>query len=189
MHQKGTFYTARAAARAMRQQRFGAIITVTSISQQGNPGQSNYSGSKGAIASMTYCWSQELSRYGVNVNSVLPSAYTRMISSIPGMGEFDPAAVPPGSSMGTPEQVAPLFVYLASDEAKWMTGQVIALGGDRLALWQTPREKVIVTNRGGHTVEDLRREMPAIFQGQLEPVGMGATLYKAVDYEAAQQKK
>lgn len=189
VHLNGTFYLARAAGRAMRQQRFGAIITVTSISQEGNFGQSNYAAAKGGIASMTFGMSIELGRYGVNVNAVLPSAYTRMIASIPGQQDFDPSDIAPGSAMGTPEQVAPLFAYLCSDEAKWITGQVLALGGERLALWQHPREKFVVTQRGGFSLDDLRRAVPATFKGRLEPSGMAQTEYRAIDYEAVAAAK
>ncbi len=189
VHLNGTFFLARAAARAMRQQRFGTIITVTSISQEGNFGQTNYSGAKGGIASMTYAMAVELSRYGVNVNSVLPSAFTRMIASIPGQEEFDVSKMQPGSAMGTAEHVAPLFAYLASDEAQRITGQVIALGGERLALWQHPREKMVITQRNGFSLEDLRRAIPATFKGRLEPSGMAQTSYREIDFEAVAAKK
>lgn len=184
VHMGGTFYLTRAAGRAMRAQRFGSIVTVTSISQEGNFGQTNYSAAKGAIASFTYAASIELARYGVNVNCVLPSAFTRMIASIPGQQEFDPTQLSPGSAMGTPENVAPLFVYLTSDEAKWITGQVIALGGERLALWQHPREKFVLTQRGGFDLDDLRRAIPATMKGRLEPSGMAQTEYKEIDFAA-----
>jgi hypothetical protein len=91
--------------------------------------------------------------------------------------------------MGTADHVAPLFAYLASDEAKWITGQVIALGGERLALWHQPKEKIVVLNRGGFTLEDIRRTIPGSLRGQLEPYGIGATAYTEVDYEKALASK
>lgn len=188
VHLKGTFYTGRAAGRAMRQQRFGSIVTVTSSSQEGNWGQSNYAAAKGGIASMTYTWAQELGRYGVNVNSVAPTAWTRMTESVPGVEEPG-EELEPGSPMGSPEQVAPLFVYLCSDAAKWLTGQVIGLGGERLALWQHPRERIVVTQRGGFSVADVQRAVESRFRGKLEPYGQRATEYQAVDYEKAQAGK
>ena len=186
VHMNGTFYVARAAGRAMRAQRFGSLVTVSSVSHEGAFGQTNYAGAKGGIASMTYSMAVELSRYGVNVNSVIPAAFTRMIASIPGqqtLEEFDETKIPPGSSMGSAAQVAPLFTYLVSDEAKWITGQMIALGGERLALYQQPREKLIITQRGGFTPEDLVRIMSATFKGQLEPFGTGRTEYVPIDFE------
>lgn len=185
VHLKGTFHMARAAAQAMRAQRFGTIITVTSVSQRGIFGQANYSAAKGGIASMTYEMAMELGRYGINVNSVLPAAFTRMVASVPGAEAPDPDQLDPGTSMGTAENVAPLFAYLASDEAKWITGQVIALGGERLALWHQPKEKVVVVNRGGFSLDDIRQTIPASFKGQLEPYGIGAIDYTEVDYEKA----
>ena len=186
VHMNGTFYVARAAGRAMRAQRFGSLVTVSSVSHEGAFGQTNYAGAKGGIASMTYSMAVELSRYGVNVNSVIPAAFTRMIASIPGqqtVEEFDETKIPAGSSMGSAAQVAPLFTYLVSDEAKWITGQMIALGGERLALYQQPREKLIITQRGGFTPDDLVRIMPATFKGHLEPFGTGRTEYVPIDFE------
>lgn len=188
VHLKGTFYTGRAAGRAMRQQRFGSIVTVTSISQEGTFGQTNYAGAKGGIASMTYTWATELGRYGVNVNSVSPAATTRMVTSIPGLEEAASAPIAPGSALGSPENVAPLFAYLVSDEAKWITGQVIGLGGERLSLWQHPREKLIMTQTGGFDLDAVRRAIPATFKGRMEPYGPGATEYHEIDFEKVKQR-
>ncbi len=185
---KRTFYTGRAAGRAMRQQRSGSIVTVTSISQEGTFGQSNYAGAKGGIASMTYVWATELGRYGVNVNSVSPAATTRMVTSIPGQEEAASAPLAPGSALGSPENVAPLFAFLVSDEAKWITGQNIGLGGERLSLWQHPRERLIMTQRGGFNLDDVRRAIPATFKGQLEPYGPGATQYREIDFDKVRQR-
>ena len=189
VHLKGAFNMARAAAQAMRAPRFGSIITVTSISQRGIFGQDNDSAAKGGIASLTNEMAMELGRYGINVNSVLPATFTRMVESVLRAVAPDPGKLDPGAGMGAAGHVAPLFAYLASDEAKWITGQVIALGGERLALWRQPKEKVVIVNRGGFSLDDLRQTIPGSFKGQLEPCGIGATDYAEVDYEQALASK
>ena len=156
VHLKGTFDVGRAASRVLRQQRHGSLVTVTSVAHEGNFGQANYAAAKGAIASLTYTWAIELGRYGVTVNSVSPTAWTRLIATVPGATAPVPDEMPPGSPMGPPEGVAPLFAYLVSDEARWITGQIIGLGGERLTLFQHPREKLIIMQRGGYTLADLQ---------------------------------
>ena len=176
VHLKGTFNVGRAAARAMRPEHRGAIITVSSTSHEGNWGQSNYAAAKGGIASMTYTWTMEPGRYGINVNSVAPTAWTRLIATFPG-AEPPPPEIEPGSAMGSPENVAPIFAYLCSDKVKGITGQVFGLGGG-LALWQHPRERIVAVQHGGFTLEDIRRTVNSLFRGQLELYGMAETAYK-----------
>ena len=100
VHLKGTFYVGRAASRVLRQQRHGSLVTVTSVAHEGNFGQANYAAAKGAIASLTYTWAIELGRYGVTVNSVSPTAWTRLIATVPGATAPVPDEMPPGSPHG-----------------------------------------------------------------------------------------
>ena len=91
----------------------------------------------------------ECAKHNITVNAIVPNAITRMISTIPGMaslveaaekGEPLPATVRKQMGMGMPEDVAPLLVFLSSDEAAGVTGQCIGLGGDKLSLWSHPKE-------------------------------------------------
>ena len=177
VHCTGTFNCGRHAMTHMRAQQSGSIINVTSGSQYGNTGQSNYAAAKGAISSVTYTWALELSRYGVRVNAISPTARTRMTASVPegarqlraarGMGVDQTADI----RMGEPEQVAPLAVYLASDEAYWISGQVIALGGEQLALVAHPKEAKVAIKPGGWSVEDIVKYFRSAVGTQLEPCG------------------
>lgn len=177
VHVTGTFNCSRQAMTHMRAQQSGSIINVTSGSQYGNTGQSNYSAAKGAISSATYTWALELSRYGVRVNAISPTAKTRMTASIPegarqlraarGMGNDQTSDI----RMGEPEQVAPLAVYLASDEAYWISGQIVALGGEQLALIAHQKEKKVAFKNGGWTVDDIVRFFRMTVGTELEPCG------------------
>src|ERR1019366_323049 len=145
-HLRGTFTCARAAVKQMRSQGSGGrIVVVSSIAgQRGNFGQTNYAAAKAGIAAYARTWAMECAKHSITVNAIVPNAITRMISTIPGMapiveaaerGEPLPATVRKQMGMGTPDDVAPLLVFLSSDEAAGVTGQCIGLGGDKLSLW------------------------------------------------------
>jgi NAD(P)-dependent dehydrogenase (short-subunit alcohol dehydrogenase family) len=110
----------------------GRVINTTSGSGLlGNPGQANYGAAKAGIAAFTVIVAQELYRYGVTVNAVSPAARTRMTETIG-------AAAPPqeGFDRMSPENIAPLVAYLASDDAQWITGQVFRIAGGSLGLYK-----------------------------------------------------
>ena len=163
VHVKGTFWCAQAAALQMQQQgRGGVIINTTSGSHFGNFGQTNYAAAKGAIASMTYTWAIELARFGIRVNAIGPVAATQMTH---GLMQSPDGQAP--EQLWLPERNSPLVVYLASDEARNVSGQVFGVGGERLAHMVQPHYGKTLTRAGGWTVEAIRecfqREMPAEF--------------------------
>jgi NAD(P)-dependent dehydrogenase (short-subunit alcohol dehydrogenase family) len=132
VHLRGTFAPLRHAAAYWRDRsKAGAqvdarVINTTSASGiYGHPGQANYGAAKAAIASLTVIAAQELARYGVTVNAVAPAALTRMTEDL-ARGQVstapeDDAAL---ASLGAPEDVAPLVVWLASPAARGITGRV-----------------------------------------------------------------
>jgi 3-oxoacyl-[acyl-carrier protein] reductase len=163
VHVKGTFWCAQAAALQMQQQgRGGVIINTTSGSHFGNFGQTNYAAAKGAIASMTYTWAIELARFGIRVNAIGPVAATQMTH---GLMQAQDGQAP--EQLWLPERNSPLVVYLASDEARNVSGQVFGVGGERLAHMVQPHYGKTLTRAGGWTVEAIRecfqREMPPEF--------------------------
>jgi 3-oxoacyl-[acyl-carrier protein] reductase len=163
VHVKGTFWCAQAAALHMQQQgRGGVIINTTSGSHFGNFGQTNYAAAKGAIASMTYTWAIELARFGIRVNAIGPVAATQMTH---GLMQAPGGQAP--EQLWLPERNSPLVVYLASDEARNVSGQVFGVGGERLAHMVQPHYGKTLTRAGGWTVEAIRecfqREMPQEF--------------------------
>lgn len=182
-HLRGTFTCGRTAARQMRDQGDGGrIILVSSISGQlGSFGQTNYAAAKAGIAALARTWALELARYSITVNAVVPNAMTRMVATVPAMatlagaaerGEPLPASARQQFGIGSPEEVAPLVVFLASDAAAGITGQAIGLGGDKLSLWAHPHEVAVAYHEGGWSAEGIAEVWGTSVGQRLEPYGI-----------------
>jgi NAD(P)-dependent dehydrogenase (short-subunit alcohol dehydrogenase family) len=174
VHLKGTFNTIRHAAALMRAQKSGRIINFASESWLGIiAGQPNYAAAKGGIVSLTREVAGEMRNKNVTVNAIVPTAATRMnmnddvIANMKKMLEagmitqegFDEFMDLPG-----PEYLAPVIVYLATDEAAGITGKVIACGGGRVALYSDPVEIRALykdyKKEGPWTIDDLTKMVP-----------------------------
>jgi NAD(P)-dependent dehydrogenase (short-subunit alcohol dehydrogenase family) len=151
VHLRGTFTCVREAAKHFRAQGEGGrvILAGSPAGQRGNFGQTNYAAAKAGIVAMARTWAMELAKAGVTVNAVIPNAATAMTETIPFLAPYVdlmeqglsvPSVVRRAASFGTPEDVAGLIVYLASDASAGVTGQAIGIGGDRLSLWSHPTE-------------------------------------------------
>src|SRR5712692_7728557 len=144
VHLQGTFNCTRAAAVRMREQQAGRIISMSSVSALGSPGQPNYAAAKAGILGLTWSTAHALAKYGVTVNAVMPSGATRMIDSTPrGREVFEQTGKWPSElAAGTerdPDNVAPLVVYLASDAAAGVNGQVFHSFGYGYTLLAQPQ--------------------------------------------------
>lgn len=128
---KGAFLVTKAAAKIMMKQRSGKIVNISSVvGLTGNAGQANYSASKAGLIGLTMTAAKELAARGVTVNAVAPgfiaTEMTDAISDAAKQAFMDKVAV---KRPGTPEDVAAAVVYLASDQASYITGQVLAVDG------------------------------------------------------------
>lgn len=176
-HLRGTFTCGRAAAARFREQGEGGrlILVGSPAGQRASFGQTAYSASKGAIVAMMRTWAAEHAKIGVTVNAIVPTALTRMVATIPGLGGLVEAVdrgepVPEHvrrRGLGSPDDVAPVIVYLASAASAEVTGQAIAAGGDRIALWTHPTEVAERFQAGGWSPEEVADAFAGPLKGEL----------------------
>jgi 3-oxoacyl-[acyl-carrier protein] reductase len=128
---KGTFNCAQAVAPIMIQQNGGVILNATSIvGEDGNFGQTNYVASKAGVIGMTKVWARELARYQVRVNAVAPGfTLTEMVQQMPEKILEGMVARTPLGRMGQPVDIANAYLFLASDEASFITGITLRVDG------------------------------------------------------------
>ena len=166
IHVMGTFWIAQAAAKKMIEQGTGgSIINTTSGAHFGSFGQTNYSAAKGAIASMTYTWAMELARYGIRVNAIGPLGTTAMSKT------YRDADGKPGQDFD-PTFNGPAVVYLCSDEAANVSGQIFGTGGERLSHMVQPHYGKTLIQPGGWDVDSIRRHFQTQMPGQFGAFGI-----------------
>ncbi len=177
-HLRGTFTCGRAAVRQFREQGTGGrlILVGSPAGQRASFGQTAYSASKAAIIGLVRTWAVEGERNQITVNGIVPVALTRMVATIPGLGELVdaveqgqpvPEAVRAGG-LGTAEDVAPLVVFLASDASAGITGQVLGAGGDQITLWSHPTEVAVAVRSGGWDADGIAAIFPTTFGSRLQ---------------------
>jgi NAD(P)-dependent dehydrogenase (short-subunit alcohol dehydrogenase family) len=158
----GTLYVGTHALRAMREHgRGGAIVNVTSAARAGRRNMSLYAATKGAVASVTYAWALESIEYGVRTNALAPRAMTRM--TLQG-SDSQPDHAPP-------EHVAPVVVFLLSEAAAQVNGQVVHFDGRGLALAAAPQLEATATRAEPWTPERVAHAFATDLSSHLQPVG------------------
>lgn len=165
VHLTGYFHVARAAADHFRQQESGAMIHFTSNSGLvGNVGQANYAAAKMGVCGLSKSVALDMNRFGVRSNVVSPSAFTRMIETIPIKGPEGETRRKRQEAM-TPGKIAPLCVYLLSDAASDVTGQIFYVRSNEIMLMSQWRPVRIVHRGEGWTPELIHEHaMPALRQ-------------------------
>ncbi len=176
---KGHFTVIKPASIVMRQQRYGRIISFSSVSGLGgNSGQANYGAAKAGVAGLTRVAARDLGRYGVTCNAIAPGAATRMTATVPQSARETRTARGIGGSVPItptpygPEYVAPMVVYLMLDEAWNINGQIFDVAGPRVGLLAHPYPPVhlIWKEDGVWTLDELRRLVPSVLmQGVANP--------------------
>lgn len=131
---RGYFVCARAALPHLRKGGWGRIVNISSRAYLGNPGQANYSAAKAGVVGMTRALSMELARDGITVNAVAPGAIdTALLRSHPRAQDIIDRAIrmQPVKRLGTPEDIAAAVAFLASDDAAFVSGDVLHVTGGR----------------------------------------------------------
>jgi NAD(P)-dependent dehydrogenase (short-subunit alcohol dehydrogenase family) len=191
VHLKGTFNCTRAAAIHMRAQLGGRIISMSSASALGAPGQPNYAAAKAGILGFTWSTASALGRYGVTANAIMPTGATRMIDSTPrGREMFEETGKWPSElAQGTerdPDNVAPLVVYLASDAAADVNGQAFHVLGYGYTLLEQPHAARALRGTQRWDPVELARVFPATLGANLKPP-QHATFAGSVDQRPASE--
>ena len=129
----GTFYCTRLAAQHMREKSYGRIINIASMSWLGNFGQANYAAAKAGVVGLTKTAARELAKKGITCNAICPGFIdTDMTRGVPDkVWDIMVGKVAAGRA-GTPEEVGNVVAFLASDEASYITGSVVPVGGGDL---------------------------------------------------------
>lgn len=128
---KGVFNCAQAASLYMIKNGGGTIVNMASlVALEGNYGQTNYVATKAGVVGMTRVWSRELGGYNIRVNAIAPGmVLTEMLLSMPEAELEKLRQKPPLKRIGTPEEIANLYLFLASDESSYISGEVIRIDG------------------------------------------------------------
>jgi NAD(P)-dependent dehydrogenase (short-subunit alcohol dehydrogenase family) len=166
VHLYGAYYVSRAAANHFKEQGSGAFVHMTSTSGLiGNFGQANYSAAKLGIAALSKSIALDMLKFNVRSNCIAPFAWSRMIGSIPTDTPEAQARVAKIQQM-TPAKIAPIAVYLASDAAKDVNGQIFAVRNNEIFLMSQPRPERSVHRSEGWTAETVASHaMPALKSG------------------------
>ena len=163
VHLYGSYYMSRAAATHFKEQERGAFVHMTSTSGLiGNFGQANYSAAKLALVALSKSIALDMQKFQVRSNCIAPFAWSRMIGSIPTDTPEQQARVAKIQQM-TPNKIAPLAVYLLSDQAKDVNAQVFAVRNNEIFLMSQPRPLRSVHRSEGWTAEFIAEHgMPAL---------------------------
>ena len=170
VHLYGSFYVSRAAANYFKEQESGCFVHMTSTSGLiGNLGQANYNAAKLGIMALSKSIALDMQKFNVRSNCVAPFAFSRMIGAIPTDTPEQQARVEKIKQM-TPAKIAPICVYLASDQAADVNAQVFAVRNNEIFLMSQPRPIRSVQRSEGWTPESLAEHgMPAL-KGSFVPV-------------------
>ena len=168
VHLKGSFNTSKFAAahwRSLREEQAqNRIINFTSVSGlHGAPGQPNYAAAKMGIVGLTWSCANSLGKYGVTANAVSPGAATRMTDSVPAERRRSGG---PFTDEWSPDNVATVVGYLASERSGWLTGRIVHSSGYEVSLYNNPAPVVRLIGQQPWDLDDLAEQVERSFKPQ-----------------------
>src|SRR5215813_8765601 len=177
VHLNGSFNMSRACAAQFREQNSGAFVHMTSTSGLvGNFGQANYMAAKLGIIGLSRAIALDMARFKVRSNCIAPFAWTRMIDSIPTQTEEEKRRVERLQQM-TPEKIAPLAVYLGSDRAEGITGQIFGVRNNEVFLFNQPRPIRALHRSDGWTPQKLDEQLKGAFGPSFTPLERSSDVF------------
>src|SRR3989440_10594236 len=177
VHLNGSFSMSRACAGQFRAQNSGAFVHMTSTSALvGNFGQANYMAAKFGIVGLSRGIALDMQRCNVRSNCIAPFAWTRMIDSIPAETEEEKARVERMQQM-TPEKIAPLTVYLASDRAEGITGQLFGVRNNEIFLFNQPRAVRTLHRSDGWTPDKIAEQLKGALGPSFTPLERSSDVF------------
>jgi NAD(P)-dependent dehydrogenase (short-subunit alcohol dehydrogenase family) len=177
VHLHGSFAMSRACATLFREQNSGSMVHMTSTSGLvGNFGQANYMAAKMGIVGLSRGIALDMERFKVRSNCVAPFAWTRMIDSIPAETEEEKARVAKFHEM-TPEKIAPLVVYLGSDRADGISGQIFSVRNNEIYLFNQTRPIRTLHRSDGWTPEKLDAQLKGAFAASFTPLDRSSDVF------------
>ena len=177
VHLNGSFNMSRAVAAYFREQGSGSYVHMTSTSGLiGNFGQANYMAAKLGIMGLSRGIALDMQRFGVRSNCIAPFAFTRMIESIPAQTEEEKRRVERFAQM-TPDKVAPLAVYLGSEQADGISGQIFAVRNNEIFLFNQTRPVRALHRADGWTPEKLDAQLKGAFGPSFTPLDRSGDVF------------
>jgi NAD(P)-dependent dehydrogenase (short-subunit alcohol dehydrogenase family) len=177
VHLDGSFHMSRACAARFREQNSGAYVHMTSTSALiGNFGQANYMAAKFGIVGLSRGIALDMARFNVRSNCIAPFAWTRMIDSIPANTPEEKTRIERMQQM-TPEKIAPLAVYLGSDSAAGISGQIFGVRSNEIFLFSQPRPVRTLHRSDGWTPEKLEAQLKGAFAASFTPLERSSDVF------------
>ncbi len=177
VHLYGAFHASKAAALHFKEQGSGSLVHMTSASGLvGNLGQANYAAAKLGVTALSKSIALDMQKFSVRSNCICPFAWSRMTSSIPAETPEEKARVERLKRM-TPDKIAPLSVYLASDAAAGVTGQVFAVRNNEISLMSQPRPLRSVHRSEGWTPASIGEHAIPALRASFYPLDRSADVF------------
>lgn len=177
VHLYGSYYVSRAAATHFKAQNAGALVHMTSTSGLiGNFGQANYAAAKLGIVALSKSIALDMQKFNVRSNCIAPFAWSRMIGAIPTDTDEQRARVDKIKQM-TPAKVAPLAVYLASDAAGAVNGQIFSVRNNEISLISQPRPVRSIHRAEGWTPQSIAEHAMPAMRASFFPLDRSADVF------------